>query len=194
MFGVVGAGFYLQYTLDAQIQRDLDADLFPQMSKSTPCRIIRGLVGADPCFRPTNIPKSRPKGRKAAGLKYERELAKGIPSGKHGQWFRFLDANGIGVCQPDILVKTSLGIAILESKYTWTQAGHIQLDKLYIPVVEKANPGVPAFGIVVCKVLTVDVDPSWICRDLASAIARASAGFKTVLHWVGAGLSPLKLT
>lgn len=165
-----------------------------------PCRIIRGIIGAEPVARPTNIPKSRPRGRKAAGLKYERDLASGLRLsivGKiplwHGQWFRFLDANGVGVCQTDIILRTPNGIAILESKYTWTATGHIQLDKLYIPVVEKAYPGNAAFGIVVCKVLTHDVDPSWICRDLASAIDRAASGRKTVLHWVGAGLSPLKL-
>lgn len=169
------------------------------MSKK-PCRFVKGLISADPCSRPPNIPKSRPRGRKAAGLKYEKDLACGLRLsiiGKmplwHGQWFRFIDQNGLGVCQPDIIVRTPVGIAILESKYTWTAAGHLQLDKLYIPVVEKANPGIPAFGIVVCKVLTSDVNPAWICRDLRSAILRASAGFKTVLHWIGAGLGPLQM-
>lgn len=163
------------------------------MSKGKPCRIINGLIAASACSRPANIPKSRPRGRKAAGLKYERELAKGIPGGIHGQWFRFIDAKGPGVCQTDILLKTSLGIVILESKYTWTQDGHVQLDKLYIPVVERANPGIPAFGIVACKVLTNDVNPDWICRDLQSAIARSASGRKTVLHWIGAGLEPLQI-
>lgn len=158
-----------------------------------PCRFVKGLISADPCARPANIPKSRPRGRKAAGLRYERELAKGIPAAKHGQWFRFMDQNGIGCCQTDLLLKTPVGIAILEAKYTWTPDGHTQIDKLYIPVVEKANPGIPAFGIVVCKVLTADVDPSWICRDLTSAIAQSAAGRKAVLHWIGVGLEPLKL-
>jgi hypothetical protein len=111
----------------------------------------------------------------------------------HGQWFRFVDEKGMGVCQTDILVETPVGVAILESKYTWTEGGHTQIDKLYVPVVEKAYPGVPAFGIVVCKVLTSDVKPEWICRDLESAIRRASSGLKTVLHWVGSGLGPLQL-
>lgn len=158
-----------------------------------PCRFVKGLITAESCQRPSNIPKSRPRGRKAAGLKYERDLAVGIPRARHGQWFRFVDENGSGVCQTDVLLRTSVGIAILESKYTWTPAGHLQLEKLYIPVVEKANPGTPAFGLVVCKVLTPDVDPSWVCRDLATAIRRASSGLKTVLHWIGAGLGPLQI-
>ena len=171
------------------------------MYKTKPCRIIHGLISADPCLRPPNIPKSKPRGRKAAGLKYERDLACGLKlaiTGHfplwHGQWWRFIDANGLGVCQTDLILRTPVGIAVLESKYTWTQDGHTQLDKLYLPVVEKANPGVPAFGIVVCKVLTADVDPSWICRDLASAISRSAAGAsRTVLHWIGAGLGPLQI-
>ena len=170
------------------------------MSRGKPCRIIKGLISANPCPRPANIPKSRPRGRKAAGLKYERDLACGLRlsiTGKapiwHGQWFQFVDSRGMGVCQTDILVKTPFGTAILESKYTWTEDGHTQIDKLYVPVVEKAYPGTPAFGIVVCKVLTGDVKPEWICRDLESAVRRAANGLKTVLHWVGSGLGPLQL-
>lgn len=89
-------------------------------------------------------------------------------------------------------MRTDLGIAVLESKYTWTEAGHIQIGRLYVPVVEKAY-GVPVFGLVVCKVLTVDVNPAWVCRDLASAIRSAASGRKTVLHWIGTGLEPLRL-
>ncbi len=170
------------------------------MSKK-PCRFVNGLVLAEPCDRPACIPKVRKlRGRKAAGINYETNLAGSIRLGLtgvlplwHGQWFRFIDRNGGGFCQPDILLKTEVGTAILESKYTWTPAGHLQLEKLYIPVVEKAWPGVPAFGLVVCKVLTPDVDRAWICRDLRSAIARSSAGLKTVLHWTGAGLGPLQI-
>lgn len=169
------------------------------MSKGKAKRVVKGLVQAEVCARPSNIPVSRPRGRKGAGIKYERDLSEGLKTSLigimpvwHGQWYRFFDSNGFGVCQTDILVKTSVGIAVLESKYTWTEAGHVQLEKLYIPVVEKAHPGLPAFGIVVCKVLTAEVHPSWICRDLATAIARSASGLKTVLHWVGVGLEPLK--
>lgn len=170
------------------------------MSWGKPCRVIRGLISAEPASRPKNLPKSRPRGRKAAGLRYERDLAEGLCAALtgiypvwHGQWFKFLDANGPGFCQPDILLKTDLGTAVLEAKYTWTEAGHVQIGKLYVPVLEKACPGMPAFGIVVCKVLRPEVCPDWICRDLQSAIIRASSGEKTVLHWVGAGLNPLRI-
>lgn len=167
------------------------------MSKT---RFISDIQSAEPCDRPACIPKSRPRGRKAAGLKYERDLACGLRLAItgyfplwHGQWFKFVDKNGPGYCQPDILLQTSLGIVILESKYTWTEAGHLQIERLYAPVIEKAYPGVQSFGIVVCKVLTRDVKLEWICRDLNSAIVRAASGRKTVLHWIGAGLAPFAI-
>ena len=163
-------------------------------------RHIRGLISAEPCERPAGIPKSRLRGRKRAGIQYENNLAANLRlaiTGHfplwHGQWFRFVDKFGRGHCQPDIFIKTSLGIVILESKYTWTQAGHDQIEHLYSPVLKKAFPGQPTFGIVVCKVLTNEVRPEWICRDLGSAITRSAGGAKTVLHWIGAGLAPFKI-
>lgn len=155
-------------------------------------RVISGLISAVDCPRPDSIPKSRPRGRKAAGLRYERELAKALPKALHGQWFRFEDRIGRGHCQTDLLLETYWGWCVLEAKYTWTEAGHRQIDQLYRPVVERAMKR-PTFGLVVCKVLTREVKPEWICSNLNSAVARASAGYKTVLHWIGAGLGPLQL-
>lgn len=156
-------------------------------------RTIIGLISAAPCPRPSCIPKSRPRGKKAAGLKYEKELARGIVGAKHGQWFAFVDRKGSGYCQPDILLETPFGIAILESKYTWTDVGHRQIAQLYKPVVEAVYRK-RTFGIVVCKVLTPAVNQYWVCRDLKSAIGRACSGEPTILHWIGAGLGPLQLS
>ncbi len=155
-------------------------------------RTVLGLISAQPCLRPACIPRSRPRGKKAAGLRYERELARGLAGAKHGQWFEYLDAHGPGYCQPDILLETGLGIAVLESKYTWTPVGHRQIAQLYKPVVEAVYRK-RVFGIVVCKVLTGATPPDWVCRDLATAIGRACDGSPTVLHWIGAGLGPLQL-
>lgn len=160
---------------------------------TTGYRTIIGLISAAPCERPACIPKSRPRGRKGAGLKYERDLARAIPAGRHGQWFAFVDKKGPGYCQPDILLDTGLGIAVLEAKYTWTIQGHRQIAQLYKPVVQSVYPK-RVFGIVVCKVLTADLEPSWVCRDLRTALGRACSGEPTVLHWIGAGLGPLQFT
>ncbi len=155
------------------------------------CRQISGLIWAKSCGRPKSIPVSRPRGRKAAGVRYERQLAAAVPQAQHGQWFEFQDRAGLGWCQADLLLKTKVGIAVLEAKYTWTPDGHKQVERLYIPVVEKVY-NCPAFGMVVCRVLTSDTPRDWIRRDLATALERAACCLPTVLHWIGAGLGPLQ--
>lgn len=156
-------------------------------------RVISGLVWAKPVARPSCIPTARPRKKcKLAGLKYEKSLAGALPQAIHGQWFQFQDRNGLGHCQTDLLLDCKLGIVVLESKYTWTEAGHKQVEKLYLPVLAKAYPGRNVLGIVVCKVLTRDTPRGEVCQDLDSAIKRAFCGGRTVLHWIGAGLGPFQ--
>lgn len=155
-------------------------------------RVIVGIRLARACDRPKTIPVGRPRKKsKIAGLGYEKALAAALPEALHGQWFEFEDRNGRGHCQPDLILDSKLGLIVLEAKYTWTEAGHRQIDLLYRPVVEKAM-GRDVLGIVVCKVLTPEVQSSWVCRDLDSAVRRAFTGGKTVLHWIGNGLGPLQ--
>lgn len=156
-------------------------------------RAIQGLISAAPCARPKGIPHGRPRGRKAAGLRYERALARALPEATHGQWFWFQDAFGPGHCQTDLLIPGPGGaIVVLEAKYTWTQAGHEQIARLYKPVLERAYRR-QVCGLVVCKVLTGDTPRDWVCRDLETATARALSGLPTVLHWIGVGLGPLRM-
>lgn len=154
-------------------------------------RVISGLSWAEACPRPACIPKSRPRGAKAAGLRYERELAKALPLATHGQWWQFEDRAGPGYCQTDLVLPTEGGLLVLEAKYTWTQTGHRQIQQLYKPVLERAT-GKLVVGAVVCKVLIRDLDPAWVCRDLESAKMRAFCGLPTVLHWLGTGLGPFR--
>ncbi len=155
-------------------------------------RIISGLIWAEPCPRPASIPKSRPRGKKAAGLRYERVLAAALPEAKHGQWFRFEDRRGAGCCQTDLILSVAGATVVLEAKYTWTAEGHAQLDRLYLPVLKQAL-GRSAYGMVVCKVLTPGTPRDWVCGNLADAIYRAGTGLPTVLHWIGASPGPLEL-
>lgn len=154
-------------------------------------RVISGLIEASACPRPKCIPQSRPRGAKRAGLKYERDLARGIPGAKHGQWFEFTDRGGHGYCQPDVIFSHQGRIVVLESKYTWVESGHRQIGQLYKPVLERALAR-PVLGIVVCKVLTGETPRDWVCSNLDEAISRASLGLPTVLHWIGTGLGPLQ--
>lgn len=155
-------------------------------------RRIRGLVWARSCDRPKNLPWVQSRGAKAAGLRYERTLARGIYRAAHGQWWEFEDKAGRGFCQTDVLVELSGGVLILEAKYTWTEEGHRQIEDLYLPVVSKAL-GLPCIGAVVCKILTPEVPKSSIVGSLDEAIHLAQRS-RTVLHWLGADLRPLQLS
>lgn len=147
-------------------------------------RVINGLVWAKPCARPRAIPASRPRGAKAAGLRYERALAAALPKAKHGQWFEFEDRNGPGWCQTDLLLELPSGVLVLESKYTWVPEGHQQVEDLYLPVVAKALAK-PTFGGVVAKVLTPG--PYLVARDLQTFTQACVARQRAVLHWIGVG-------
>lgn len=147
-------------------------------------RQIQGLKWASPCERPQGIPKSRPRGAKAAGLRYEKALAKALPAAKHGQWFEFEDRNGRGWCQTDLLLIRDHEVVILEAKYTWTQEGHFQVNGLYRPVVEIAF-GKPAVGVVVCKVLTQQTPREGISGTMEGAVLAWRTYGHGIWHWLG---------
>lgn len=117
-------------------------------------REIKGLRWARECGRPSCIPIGRPRGAKAQGLRYERGLALTLaPAFRHGQWFEYEDGIGRGYCQVDFLRVDADRVIALEAKYTWTIEGHWQLERLYIPIVERVYAR-PAVGVVVCKNLS----------------------------------------
>ncbi len=151
-------------------------------------REISELLWAKPMERPAGIPIGRPRGAKAAGLRYERALVRALPPPKvHGQWFEFEDRRGRGVCQPDILVSRERGgmIAVLEAKYSWTAEGHQQLEKLYLPVVQMAL-GRSAVGILVTRRLVSEMLKGIvICSTLEQAVWFAREGRRVVWHWLG---------
>lgn len=137
--------------------------------------------------RPSYIPKSRPRGAKALGLRYERRLAE-ASGGIAGQWWEFEDANGPGCCQTDVIVDLGDAVLVLEAKLSWVSEGHTQINKLYRPVVDAALNR-PVLGIVVVKNLTPGAPRAFGCYT--DAIASAREGCCPVLHWLGvAALRP----
>ncbi len=154
-------------------------------------RQISGLIWAKPCSRPGCIPQSRPRGKKAAGIRYERDLAQALPGAIHGQWFEFQDSAGHGWCQPDLFLREKDAIFVLEAKYTWKRGASKQISGLYKPVLEAAF-GLPVLGIVVCKVLTRETPKGSVCSSLEEAKQRAAGPWPVVLHWIGAGLGPFR--
>lgn len=137
--------------------------------------------GPFPAKRPGN------RGAKAAGLRYERALAKALPSARHGQWFEFRDWNGHGWCQPDLLLPVGdQDLVVLEAKYTWTEEGFAQLNGLYLPIVRHCTSKVVS-GVLVCKVL-VPGHRGVVTSSLWDAIGLARTGTPMVtLHWPGFG-------
>lgn len=129
----------------------------------------------------------RPRGAKAAGLRYERALAKALPEAKHGQWLEFRDALGLGWAQPDLLLVLPSLVVVLECKYSWVAEGHQQVER-YLPLVEKVW-GLPARGMVVCKVLREGMPGGVkVTGELPGALGLALGGERVVLHWLGMGM------
>ncbi len=149
-------------------------------------RVIAGLLSASLCSRPQGMPTSRLRGTKRMGMKYERDFAKALtarfPSALLvSQWFRFLDSNGSGFCQTDIIVKLADKCLIFECKLTDCDKGRSQLSRLYLPVVERAF-GLPAYGIVVTRHLSKETEMERVTDLLASAVAASRVAIPT-LHW-----------
>ena len=148
-------------------------------------RVISGLKWARPLAeRPGSSPKSRPRGAKRQGVKYERDFAKALPEAEHGTWFEFYDANGHGHCQPDLFMRVGDNIVVFECKYTWTEVGHWQVMQLYKPVLEAAY-GLKVVPVVVCKNLTPKAPKATASLEDAIRQAIVSGGrVATVLHWL----------
>ena len=145
--------------------------------------------------RPSCIPLSKPKGAKAAGLRFERALHKSLPSSIHGQWFEFEDQDGFGYCQTDLLIQIprwkgdEYGLwVVIEAKYTLVPGAHSKLSSLYIPVVQAAF-GVQACGVVVVKNLDPRYRRGRIYTDIqAAAEASWMTGYPTLIQWSGQAL------
>lgn len=149
-------------------------------------RIIAGLLEAEACEWPPGIPHSKPRGAKAKGVSYEKALGRALPMARRGQWWAFRDARGAGVCQTDILLERDAWALVLEAKYTWTIEGHEQLERLYLPVVEKAL-GKRVVGLVVCKKLIPEARCVNITGDFEKAVKLAATGRSVALQWLGVG-------
>lgn len=148
-------------------------------------RQIVGLQYAAMCLRPAHIPKSRPKGSKAAGLRFEKALAAAIPRADHGQWFEFRDLNGPGHCQMDLVIEGQKRIVIIECKLTEVEQGVEQLRELYFPIAEKVWPDKKPLGIVAARHLSKCPDVGLVEPTLKGAILRAETQkIIPVLHWM----------
>jgi hypothetical protein len=131
-------------------------------------------------------PKSRLRGSRAAGLRYQRAVARAIPVARADEWFEFLDRHGVGCCSPDLILVGSRLVFALECKLTAVPQADAQLAGLYLPVLAH-HFGREARGIVVVRHLRPQVDLSRVRADLKSCIRDATATYFPILHWLGRG-------
>lgn len=128
-------------------------------------------------------PRSRPRGVKADGLRYERALARKIPGALHGQWFEFFDHGGRGFASPDFIADYGPFLLVIECKLTDCDEARHQITHLYRPILEFYHRK-PARGVVICKNLRRDSGN--LCDSLSSAVKYADLCIPT-LHWLGKG-------
>lgn len=149
-------------------------------------RVVEGLVYAAPCERPDFIPQARLRGSRAAGLRYERRVGAALPQARGGLWFHFLDRNGPGHCNPDLVLDLGDVLAVLECKLTETEQGRLQISELYRPVLRYAL-GREVIGVQVARNLTPRTDLGVVVHSLSEALTRARGGDIPTLHWVERG-------
>lgn len=128
---------------------------------------ISGLMSAHLSAVPARQPPTRRKGAYGNGLRYEKRVGGELlrQFGRErvtlGPWYRFVDLDGIGNCQPDAIVAFDDFDLIVEAKSSHTRAAWQQLVQLYHPVVTKAS-GRPALLLE----MTRSHDPAvkWPCH------------------------------
>ncbi len=147
-------------------------------------RRIEGLHWVHPRANPW--PKTRLRGTRAAGLRFQRAVARAIPLGQADQWFEFSDRHGLGYCSPDLILVGSRLIVALECKLTAVPEADAQLADLYLPILAH-HYGREARGIVVVRHLRPQVDQSRVRTALRDCLKDASESFFPILHWLGRG-------
>jgi hypothetical protein len=125
--------------------------------------------------------KPRVRGKKAAGLRYERRVGEELARRKfdfaHGPWLEFSDGNGRGFAQPDFVIYDSAQRwLILEAKLSQTSAAFEQLFSLYVPLLAHLHEGVELIPVQVCRNLRNRKYP--IIED----VSQAKPG--CIWHWL----------
>ena len=147
-------------------------------------RAVAGLREAQRCERPEGMPVARLKGTKALGLGFEKAVAKALPGALHGPWYEFVDRDGHGFCQPDLVLVLAKLVLVIECKLSDTPAARAQLGELYLPVCALAHHR-PAKGLVIVKHLKPE--STKVFGRLSEALQALDEQNAPCLHWIGRG-------
>src|SRR6185503_18873539 len=116
-------------------------------------------------------PRNR-RGAKGRGLTYQRKVGSELTrcfgqAVLPGRWIHFVDRRGAGYAQPDFLLETPGAVICFEAKLTQCEAGRLQIQQLYRPLLRQLY-SCPVVGVLVCKNLTCDTGASSVAdpRDL----------------------------
>lgn len=151
---------------------------------------IHGLVSAESCRKPQNLPRGRATSRAAAnlGLRYEKKVVLAISESittpkirlEHNPWFRFVDSSRSGYASPDILLFCGSFMVIVEIKYTFTVEALRKVRRFYEPIVRGVYQ-LPAIPMIVARNLTPEAPkPNY-------TIHAALGETGHLLHWMGEG-------
>lgn len=106
------------------------------------------------------FPKSRLKGVKAEGVRFEKAVVLRLRSlfareqVLHNPWYKYYDELGSGIGSPDVLVVSSKWLLLGECKRTFRAEAFAKLQHFYLPLVAAVWPG-RYYGLVqFCKHLS----------------------------------------
>ncbi len=154
-------------------------------------RRLSGLLQVEACTPPAFSTNQVFKGMAAKGKAYERKvgaaLTRMVEDGAIpgelwlGPWFKFTDANGPGLAQPDALILQDDGVIIVEAKLKQTVAALPQIE-LYGGLAEQLL-GVPWRGVAVFKFPTLKRNKYWLeTLDVVSLRAEHTTSY---WHFLG---------
>ena len=133
-------------------------------------RRLSGLKQVEACTPPGFSGNLKLTGMAAKGKSYERKvwsaLTRMVQDGflegdlYLGPWFKYADANGPGLAQPDAMIVQPSGVLIIEAKLKQTPAATPQIE-LYGELAE-ALIGRPWRGVAAFKFPTLKRDAWWV--------------------------------
>lgn len=110
--------------------------------------VLQGLKWAKWADAPSFSDKPAPKGAMAAGIRYEKRIARKLLDiygddckVTHGPWIQFEDKTGVHFAQPDVLIEpadVSLPLIVVEIKLSHRPFAERKLRRLYGPLVRRA--------------------------------------------------------
>jgi hypothetical protein len=126
------------------------------------------------------------KGARARGLAYQKKVKRllqktfrGVESAK---WIEFCDANGGGFAQPDFFLVAPDRVLLFEAKLSEVDAGYVQLEQLYKPLLQHIFK-CPVVSVLVCRTVWGLRQPLILVRDPKDLLSPRVAYQPSPLVW-----------